>query len=100
MDSDNESIMPLLLTNDKESIKQFHELISQRILELLDSDPGLLFSYFYRLDIAESKIQQILSSKKRVDIITELANLVLERQIQRLEYKSGNPQPPIEGWDW
>ena len=71
----------------------FTEILADKIAYLLDHNPDLLFSYFYRLDIDERKIEQIILQQGPVPINLQLAQLVLDRQIQRAktkeEYKSG-----------
>lgn len=74
--------------------------IEKRISELLETDPGLLFSYFYRLDISEQKIQQILWSSNKGNVIEDFATLVFERQKQRIYSKKNRSQDPIDGWEW
>lgn len=76
----------------------FLAAIEQRVAELMDSDPSLLMSYLYRLDVAEEKIKIIMASEKSIS--QELAKLILDRQIERVRTKTTIKQKPIEGWDW
>ena len=69
---------------DEEALIQ---MLSGRISEMLDSEPDLLFSTLYRLDIYESKIKRVLHSHIE-DPATGLARLVLERQIEKLKSRS------------
>ncbi|MDX1408427.1 MAG: hypothetical protein R3330_09850 [Saprospiraceae bacterium] len=75
--------------------EQLIRLLAERIREMLDTEPELLFSTLYRLDVYESKINQVLRSHVE-EPATGLARLVLERQKQKLktrqEYKGRHDQ--------
>ena len=75
------------------------DIIKNRVVELLDQHPELLFSYLYRLDIAEIDISKIINNKN-CDTRLELAKLILERQKMRMITKKNIQQRPIEGWEW
>ncbi len=79
---------------------QLLEAIEMRVGELMERDPALLFSYLYRLDVSERKVRNILNAKEGIKTITELAKLILDRQIKRLYTKKSIKQKPIEGWEW
>lgn len=74
-------------------------LIHQRVTELLETNVELLFSYMYRLDIEESKIQYAINEPSDTPTSEALAVLILERQKARAETKKKYKQEPIEGWD-
>lgn len=97
-------MMNELLSNYEEgeiSETELLEAISARVTQLMDSDPGLLFSYLYRLDVDESQLDQIITQPSSEPIAGRIATLILERQKARLRTKSDFDQsPPIEGWDW
>lgn len=76
------------------------QAIQQRVAGLLDSDPELLMSYLYRLDIIEEKIKGVLSKNSLVAPVEGLSMLILERQKERLMTKRKYKQGPIEGWEW
>jgi len=66
--------------------------IANRVAELLDRDPELLFSYLYRLDVPESKVDEIIKNGgQKVSIL--LAKLILQRQKQRQETKKSIDVP-------
>lgn len=75
-------------------------LIENRVVELLDRDIDLLFSYMYRLDIKEELIMAVLDKGYPVPAHQALALLILERQKERLITKATIIQKPIEGWDY
>lgn len=74
-------------------------LITARVHQLLVEQPDLLWSFLYRLDVEESKIQQVLAGS--ADVAPDLARLILQRHKNRLEsqkkYKEDLNQNP---YDW
>jgi len=76
------------------------EEISVRVADMLDKKPELLMSYLYRLDIEESKINHALKMSNVILAPKALAELIWERQKQRLETKKKYKQDPIEGWEF
>ena len=80
---------------DEEMIKH----IADRVEQLLKGDPDLLMSYLYRLDVEEKKISSALETSITPVHVT-FANLIWERQKQRLEARKKYKQDPIEGWEF
>lgn len=81
--------------NDK---KQLINLIAERVEHLLGSQPDLLMSYLYRLDIEERAIKKALNNHE--DAVQQLAELIFQRQLQRVLSKRQYKQKPIKGWEW
>ena len=54
----------------------------------------------YRLDVDEDKVGTIISGVRKGDPIKALAELIYQRQLQRVETKLQYKQDPIEGWQW
>ena len=73
--------------------------IEQRVQHFLQTDPDLLFSYLYRLDIPQSAIEFALYHGEPLTPAQALAHIILERQRTRMKTKRAYPQKPIEGWD-
>jgi len=76
------------------------EIITARVNDLLNSDPGLLFSYLYRLDVSEQRVKQVVHHSNDDNAPRALAELILHRQIQRVKTKKTIKQKPIDGWEW
>jgi hypothetical protein len=78
------------------------EWIAERVADLLDRDPELLFSYLYRLDVSENEVHTIVN-RGGENIAFHLAEAILERQQLRQETKSKVNVPrdiDTEGLDW
>lgn len=92
----------MILINNSESFtdkNEMLEIIKDRVRTMLSNKPDLLMSYLYRLDILEYKIKEVLCSKK-VDPVDGLSQLILDRQLARIETKKKYKQNPIKGMEW
>ena len=81
------------------SVDLLKKAIASRVQELLVSDPSLLFSYLYRLDVSEAKLKEALNPTEG-DIIEAITDLIFDRQLQRVKTKSQYRQAEIDGWEW
>lgn len=86
--------------SNEESIseEELLDAITARVSTMLDKNPELLFSYMYRLDVLEEKIQFALKHQKNVPADMALAQLILDRQKQRILSKQKYKSDPIKGW--
>lgn len=75
------------------------DLIAARVSELIADEPDLLFSYMYRLDIDQDKIEEALIPGNQT-VEMQLARLILTRQKQRLATKARYKVDPIDGWEY
>lgn len=69
------------------------EFLVKRINELMSRDYERFLNSLYRIDVSESKVQNILHSKDKTTVTEKLADLIIERQMLRLKtqflYKQG-----------
>lgn len=92
-----------LFPDDPESLSEsdLYNAIKERVEYYLDTNPELLMSYLYRLDVLEVKINAVLAPNSPVPPLEGLSRLILERQKERIatkqKYKS---DPPIPGWEF
>ena len=82
--SDSSSLIP---NNDFERLEEFRKYLTERIKDMLDSNYNLLINTLYRIDISERKIGELFSSKNKESIPGKLADLIIERQIKKLDYR-------------
>jgi hypothetical protein len=68
------------------------ESIKKRVEELLEKEPGLLFSHLYRLDIDEAIIENILKNQSSSGIAESISIEIWKRQKTRMISKKNNPQ--------
>lgn len=66
--------------------------IRERVEELLEKDPGLLFSHLYRLDVDEKIIRFILDTAGPEQLSESIALEIWKRQKARALSRKDNPQ--------
>ncbi len=88
--SDNSSLIPAV---DLVSLEEFRKYLIVKLKFLLDEKFDALVNILYRIDINEEKLSQLFSGKNRDSIPSDLADLVIERQLQKIRlrklYKEG-----------
>ncbi len=69
------------------------KFLIERIKELMSRDFERFLNSLYRIDVSESKVQEVLHSKDKTTVTEKLADLIIERQMLRLKtqflYKQG-----------
>ncbi len=89
--NDYSSLVP---NNDYERIEEFRKYLTEKMRDMLDKNYNLLINTLYRIDISEKKLAGLFSSKNKESIPEKLADLIIERQIQKIEfrrrYREGN----------
>ena len=76
-----------------DSLDELRTNLKKIISHLLEKDFSRLLNALYRIDVSEEKVKTLLSGQS-TDIASGLADLILERQIQkawfRMNYRSEN----------
>ena len=67
------------------SLDDVRRLLARRIGELLDQQPSLLMSLLYRIDVAERDVQHVLAEAPVSAIPEQLADLIVARQLEKVE---------------
>jgi hypothetical protein len=67
------------------SIHKVHEKLIALLNELINKDFNSLIQLLYRIDVSEKKIQFYLNQKTNEDSASVLADLIIERQLQKTE---------------
>lgn len=80
--------------------KEMLDMLILRVTEMMEGDVDLLMSYLYRLDILEHDINAALQLGSLVPPNVGLAQLILDRQKQRLATKARIKVEPIDGWEY
>lgn len=78
------------------------EQVADRVADLLDRDPELLFSYLYRLDVTEDKVARVIQQGGE-GLAQRIAQLILDRQEKRQKTKRAVDVPrniDAEGLEW
>lgn len=90
----------ILKEHKKHNEEEILALIELRVAELLDTEPDLLMSYLYRLDVLERDIKLSMQLHNGQFVSREFAKLIWNRQKQRLETRAKYKQDPIEDWEY
>lgn len=89
--SDYSSLIP---NNDFERLEEFRKYLTEKMKNMLDNNYDLLINTLYRIDISEKNLSELFSSKNREAIPEKLADLIIERQIEKINfrkrYREGN----------
>lgn len=72
-------------TDTIEQLKQIRKVLIARIEELAEKDMERLFSALYRIDVSERKIKETLVSHPPENFATVIADLIIERQLEKAE---------------
>ena len=76
--------------NDIQAVKQ---ILVERIIEMMDRNYERFMTTLYRIDLDEAKVNFIISNAKIPEIPELLADMIIERQLQRIRtqimYKQG-----------
>lgn len=70
------------------SFEELKKYLAEKISLMMDKNFDLLLSSLYRIDINEEKVTNLFSGSNREFIPEKLAELVIERQIQKLYYRN------------
>jgi hypothetical protein len=68
----------------------FFSILSARILQMLRSNPDQVFNLLYRVDVSEAKAKQAFDLVEDQLIADRLAELIIEREQQKLKYRAKN----------
>ncbi|HRI22657.1 MAG TPA: hypothetical protein PLA68_16970 [Panacibacter sp.] len=71
----------------------FRNTLAGYINRLITDDFEKLVRLLYRLDISEKKLKALLASKADADSGTLIADLIIERQIQKIQSRKQYSQP-------
>ncbi len=82
--NDYSSLVP---NNDYERLEEFRKYLTDKMKDMLDKNYNLLINTLYRIDISEKKLSELFSAKNKDSIPQKLADLIIERQIEKINYR-------------
>jgi hypothetical protein len=84
------------------SLDKIKEILAQHFSSLINNDLNKLVSLLYRLDIDEKKLKTVLQENPGQDASLMIAELVIERQLQKIEsrkkFKRNDNPGEEESW--
>ena len=69
------------------SVDELKKVLIERITYMLDHEYDKLVNALYRIDLDESKLHELFSGKNREYIPSALADMIFERQIQKIDLR-------------
>ena len=88
--ADSTSLIP---STDLASLEEFRKYLTEKLKFLLDEKFETLVNILHRIDISEKKLSQLFSGNNRDSIPASLAEMIIERQLEKLRlrklYKEG-----------
>ncbi len=79
--------------------EQLREKLSGVINELINHDFEKLVFHLYRIDVDEARMRALLANKADENAGGLIADLIIERQLQKIKAKAMTSQKPAAGSD-
>jgi len=87
---EDDSLIP---ASDALNFKELKKYLTEKLSYLLEHKYDTLINILYKIDVSEEKLGELFSSANRDSIPESLADLIIERQLQKVKfrqlYKSG-----------
>jgi hypothetical protein len=64
-------------------LSMLHRILTQRIVQLLSTNPSKVTAALYRIDVEESYVNNVLEHAAPNEIAAELATLIIQRQQEK-----------------
>lgn len=77
----------LINSKDLRNYEELKNYLTKEIRNLIDKKYDVLISILYRIDIDSRKIEELFSSENKENIPSGLAELIIERQLQKLKFR-------------
>ena len=81
------------------SDKALFDMLADKVAYMLERRLEELMSLMYTMDIDERQFEEALSLKNETPANIAIAQLIINRQLKRMETKAKYKQEPIDGWD-
>lgn len=76
-----------LSPDDVENLNELRNYLTGKLKDMLDHNYNLLVNTLYRIDVNEEKLNELFGSKNRAYIPSALADLIIERQLQKIHFR-------------
>lgn len=95
-DFDKAGVSSLLSKGDFDSLAELKKFLSKKIAKLLETNYEKLINILYRIDINEETLNELFSNRNREPIPPRLADLIIERQLQKIHIRNMYRKNPPE----
>lgn len=83
-DSSSRSLIP---NKDFAELEKFRLYLIDKLKDMYDKNYDSLINTLYRIDVSESRLSELFSSVNRNYIPEKLADLIIERQLQKIKFR-------------
>lgn len=87
---------PLVLKEEPDDLEKFKAYLSAKFGYMLDHSYDTLINTLYRIDVDERKLERLFSDNNRDEIPSQLAELVIERQLMKIRTRNKFSNKNIE----
>lgn len=87
-DFDKAGISSIISKGKFDSLNELRKYLTMKIAELLDTNYEKLINILYRIDVNEDKLNELFGNKNREPIPEKLADLIIERQLQKINIRN------------
>ncbi len=77
-------------------MEQLKAQLTAYINDLINHDFEKLIYYLYRIDVHEQKIKQLLQQHEGENAAEILAQLIIDRQLQKIKFRQEFQSPPAD----
>lgn len=82
--------------------RAFYKALCEKVGEMINNDFSKLVQLLYRMDVSEEKLRNLLLHKPDQDAATLIAELMIERQLQKIKSRKENKRtgniPEEDAW--
>lgn len=69
------------------TLEDVREFVRRHVEMLLHSNPALLMSIIYRIDVSERKVRGVFEEESGGDLVARLTELIIERQLEKVRIR-------------
>lgn len=78
----------LFVEEHQTNLPQARLMLMEALKKVLDSDFNRIWNILYRIDLDEKKVMEAFDEEEPDAIVGKLADLILERQLQKIESRN------------
>ena len=75
------------------SYAEIKSILANKINDWINNDFNKLIHVLYRIDVSETKINQLLKENRSLFAADILADLIIERQLEKIKTRKDSPPP-------
>lgn len=69
------------------TLNDFKKYLTKKLSDMMDNDYNGVINLLYRIDVGEEELQELFSPQNKEYIPSALADLIINRQIQKIKWR-------------